>query len=109
MCARLASHVALDLSELIGPDWDGFSLSVDGLQHPYWRRPFTAGELRAMFYRTQQVTILEHQLSRLRADFDRLSQDADEAEARADYYRRQLRLESRFSLMLSAFSTTRES
>lgn len=90
----------IDLAELLGSDWDGFSLAIDGLQHPAWRRPFSCGELKAMFWRRQQVSILEHQIQQLRAEIERAQAAEDAAEARADWYRRQLNLESRFGLML---------
>lgn len=101
----LAPHETLDLSELLGSDWDGFSLGADGLQHPSWRRAFSAGEFRAMFWRCQQVRILEHELAQVRAELDRARADLETSQARAAWYRRQLRLESRAGLMLSALST----
>ncbi|MFT3758290.1 hypothetical protein [Thauera sp.] len=90
----------LDLAELLGSEWEGFSLAADGLQHPAWRRPFSCGELKAMFWRCQQVDILEHNLSRIELDAERATADKDAAEERADWYRRQLILESRFGAML---------
>ncbi|MBD5803870.1 hypothetical protein AZOA_33110 [Azoarcus sp. Aa7] len=101
---RLPAHEALDLGELLGSEWDGFSLSRDGLQHPYWRRPFSCGELKAMFYRSQQVAILEREVSRARTEQERASAAQDAAEARADWYRHQLTLESRLGLMLARVS-----
>lgn len=100
----MRNHEVLDLGAILGPEWDGFSLSADGLQHPYWRRAFTAGDFKAMFYRSQQVGILERELSRARADLDQARAAQDAAECRADFYRRQLRLESRFGMMLSSFT-----
>lgn len=88
------------------PEWEGFIFHEGTLHHPYWRRGFTAGELRAMFYRTQQVTILEHEISRLRLDLARAQEAQEAAEHRAHYYRQQLRLESRLGMMLASFSTT---
>jgi len=71
------------------------------LHHPYWRRPFDVGDLRAMFYRTQLVTILERDLARLRADLEKAHATADAAEHRAAFYRRQLVLESTTGAMLA--------
>lgn len=90
----------LDLGELLGSDWDGFSLAADGLQHPAWRRPFSCGDLRAMFWQCQQVQILEHELNRARAEADQAQAARDAAEQRAEWYRKQLILESRFGAML---------
>lgn len=101
----MRNHEVVDLAATLGPEWEGFSLSADGLQHPYWRRAFTAGDFRAMFYDVQRVRILELELSRARAALDTAHAAQDAAEARADFYRRQLRLESRFGMMLSSFTT----
>ena len=102
----LPAHSTLDLGELIGSEWDGFHLSAAGLHHPAWRRPFECGDLKAMFWRSQQVALLERDLAQARRDLERAQAAQEAAEARADYYRRQLRLESRMGMMLSAFSTT---
>lgn len=104
MCSRLASHVALDLGELLGPEWDGFSLSADGLQHPYWRRSFTAGDFKAMFYDVQRVRILERDAARARSEAEQARAAQEAAEARAAFYRSQLVLESRMGMMLSALT-----
>ncbi|HJV24554.1 MAG TPA: hypothetical protein VJ673_02660 [Aromatoleum sp.] len=101
----LSSHESLDLGELLGSEWEGFRLSVDGLHHPYWRRPFECGELKAMFWRSQQVTALELDLTRAKQDAERATAAQDAAEERAAWYRQQLRLESRMGMMLASFST----
>lgn len=97
----MRNHEVLDLGAILGPEWDGFSLSADGLQHPYWRRAFTAGDFKAMFYQVQQVTILERELSRARADIEQARAAQDAAEECAAWYRRQLILESRTGAMLA--------
>lgn len=102
----LAAHESLDLGELLGSEWDGFRLTAAGLHHPYWRRPFDAGDFKAMFYRSQQVAILERDARQARADLERAETALEAADVRADYYRQQLRLESRMGMMLAAFSTT---
>ena len=102
----MRNHESIDLAETLGPEWDGFRLSSDGLHHPYWRRPFSAGDFKAMFYRSQQVSILERDLSRVRAELERATAAQDAAEGRAAWYRQQLRLEARLGMMLHAFSTT---
>lgn len=100
----LPRHATIDLAELLGTEWEGFSLSADGLQHPYWRRPFSCGDLKAMFYRSQQVAILEREVSRARTEQERASAAQDAAEARAEWYKHQLTLESRLGLMLARVS-----
>lgn len=101
----LRSHESLDLGELLGSEWEDFRVSVQGLHHPYWRRPFTRAELVAMFYRSQQVAILEHELKRARAEAEKAAAAQEAAEARAAYYRQQLRLESQMGMMLASISS----
>lgn len=100
----LRQHETLDLGELLGSSWDGFRLSSSGLHHPLWRAPFERGELMAMFWRCQQVRILERELRLLRADIERARAAEDAAEQRAAWYRRQLILESRIGAMLARFT-----
>lgn len=76
----------IDLAALLGSEWEGFSLAADGLQHPAWRRPFTCGELRAMFWRCQQVRTLEHDLERARAESAAAQEAQHAAEHRAAWY-----------------------
>lgn len=101
MAAMLKNHESLDLADLLGPEWEGFRLTHQGLHHPYWRRPFTRAELVAMFYRVQQVACLEHELKRARAEAEKATAAQEAAETRADYYRRHLTLESRAGAMLA--------
>lgn len=98
----LAPHEVLDLAELFGSDLDGFRLSAAGLQIPGWRGPIPIPELRALFWTSQQVRILARDLDRTRADLAAALAELDTAQARARWYRSQLRLESRAGLMLSA-------
>src|SRR5689334_9954502 len=95
-------YVPLELEELIGSEWSGFSflerrLHMDG----YRGRPFTAGDLRAQFYDLQELRILRHEIQRLTREIERLSEALDTAEARAAFYRRQLILESTAGAMLA--------
>lgn len=95
----------LELGELLGSTWDGYRLAGGGhkqgeLIHPYWRRPFTAGELNAMFYRTQQVTILEREIELLKIDRETAVEAQFAAEKQAYWFKRQLVLESRMGAML---------
>lgn len=88
------------------PEWDGFIFTATGeLQHPYWRRAFSAGDLKAMFYHAQQVTILEHENARLRAEIERAQAEQDAAQARAAWYRSQLVLESTHGAMLARITS----
>lgn len=98
----LAPHEVLDLGELFGSELDGFRLSRAGLQIPGWRAPIPVPELRALFWSSQQVRILSSELDRARAELAAALADLETAEARARWYRSQLRLEARAGLMLSA-------
>lgn len=96
----------LDLEELLGSTWRGFYLCGNtGAQgtfhHAYWRQPFTAGELCALFYRSQTNDRLDIELKNLKADLERANARADEAEAAAAFYRHELRAASKLGLMFS--------
>lgn len=90
---------SLDLGELLGSDWHDFALSTDGLKHPAWKNPFSCADLKAMFWRCQQVTILEHELEQLRQDAEKADAAKELAEQRAEWYRQQLILESKIGFM----------
>lgn len=99
----------LQLGELLGSTWDGYCLigtsSGQGeLVHPYWRRPFTAGDLNAMFYQTQRVGVVEYELSQLKKEVERATEAQFDAERQANWYRRQLVLESRMGAFLLSLS-----
>lgn len=98
----LAPHESLDLGPLLGSAADGFSIGPAGLQIPGWRGPIPIRELRAMFWTSQQVRILARDLDRTRAELAAALADLESAQARARWYRSQLRLEARAGLMLSA-------
>ena len=91
-----------DLSEILGKDWCEVRITAAGLTLPGWRRPFSAGELRSTFFRLQRLTLLEHENGRLRAERSAAWQAQVEAESAAQYYRQQLRLESRLASILQA-------
>lgn len=103
----------LDLGELLGSTWQGYRL-VPGhsaatipyqgeFQHEMWRRAFTAGDLRSLFWRCQQVSGLERDAARLAAEAAAAERAVQAAEARAAWYRGQLVLESRAGAMLARF------
>jgi hypothetical protein len=87
----------------VPPEWEqyGARFERDGLLYlAEWRRGFTVHELRALFFECQQVRTLARENARLTRELDTASRQADTAEARAAWYRRQLILESRFGAML---------
>ena len=81
----------------------GWVIERDGELHlPYgWRRGTTAGEWKALFFTSQSVRNLTHDVRRLERELARTHELLDQAEARAAYYRRQLILESRLGAMLA--------
>lgn len=105
----------LELGELLGSTWEGFRLvggrndSIVPFQgefgHESWRRPFAAGELRRLFWTSQFWEQSKYEVAQLRRDMAHLAGEIESAEARAEFYRRQLRLESRAGLMLAHILT----
>ncbi len=101
----LTGNQSIELEDLLGSSWEGFRLAgrtgdQGVLHHAYWRRPFDAGELRALFYRCQQVTALEYRIRQSEKELERLSEALHAAEQKTEFYRRQLRLESKMGFML---------
>lgn len=92
--------LAGDLEAAFGPAWAEVRITEAGLSLPGWRRPFTAAELRSTFMRLQQMEALRMDNDRLRKDRDKAWEALQAAEDRAEYYRRQLRLESSLGAML---------
>jgi hypothetical protein len=75
--------------------------------HAYWRRPFEAGELCSLFYRSQQVHAQQpqqHEIDRLRRDIDAAEARADAAEDLAAWLRHELHAVSKLGLCFSALT-----
>lgn len=90
------------LTHAAGNDWSGYSFGPDGLFYvPCWRRGFSADEIRALFYETQMVRMLKREATQARLDLARALEELEEARRRADFYRRNLTLESKLGLALS--------
>lgn len=84
----------------------GARWGADGLLYlAEWRRGFTVHELRAMFFRCQQVRSLEHDLRAVTQERDELAGELQELRRRCAWYRRQLVLESRFGAMLERIAS----
>lgn len=60
----------------------------------------TPHEIRALFWRGQQVSSLENEIELLKRELERRNKEIEMIEIKADFYRRQLVLESRFGLIL---------
>lgn len=96
----LKLYVEGDASALLGRDWQGHYFKNNMLFVPEWRRGFTAHEIRSMFYRCQLVAGLESEIRILKQQLEERNTEIDMLEIRADFYKRQVILESRFGLML---------
>ena len=57
-------------------------------------------EIRAIFWQVQQVAGLQQEIRQLKQELERRSEEIDALEVKADFYRRQVALESRFGMML---------
>jgi hypothetical protein len=88
------------LEEIYGPEWAEILISSAGMTLPGWRRSFTAAELRSTFMRLQQLYLLEHENTRLRSERASAWAALEAAEDRAEYYHRQLILESRYAAIV---------
>lgn len=106
----LRAHESVELGTVLGSTWDGFRL-IGGIGndqgsflHDAWRRPFSAGDLRALFYRSQQVYQLQSEVDRLRAELDRSAAELERLESANSFYRRELKAASKLGLMFSRFT-----
>ena len=88
----------------VPPEWADFGARFgrDGLLYlAEWRRGFTVHELRALFFDCQRARALERELRQAVTDQAAALAAQSRAESRAEWYRRQLVLESRHGLMLA--------
>lgn len=97
--ARLAYYG--DLAEL-WPDWAGFQIGRDGLMYlPGFKYGFRPVELGQWYRLIHERHSLEHRLRIAERDLAAAQAAQEAAEARAEWYRQQLRLEARHGLMLA--------
>ena len=57
-------------------------------------------EIRTLFWQVQQLAGLQREIRQLKQELERRTAEIDVLEIKADFYRRQVALESRFGLML---------
>ena len=94
-----------DASAVLGDEWKGYRFIGNSFYVPEWRNGFTPHEIRALFWKCQQIWSLEQEIKVLKQELERRNEDINILEVKADFYRRQLVLESRFGLILHrAFS-----
>lgn len=96
----LKLYITGDASILLGDEWKGYRFSHSLIFVPEWRNGFAPHEIRAFFWRSQQVSSLQTEVRLLKAELDRRNQEIDALEIKADFYRRQVVLESRFGMIL---------
>lgn len=93
-------YILGEASALLGTDWNGHYFKNNLLYIPEWRRGLTPNEIRALFWQVQQVSSLKHEIEILKKDINKYVEEINTLEIRADFYKRQLVLESRFGMIL---------
>ncbi|MDO8436826.1 MAG: hypothetical protein Q7S69_01490 [Nitrosomonadaceae bacterium] len=96
----LRFHVLGDVSALLGQSREGFYFRDGLLFIGEWRRGMEPTEIRTLFWQVQQVAGLQREIRQLKQELERRSEEIDALEVKADFYRRQVALESRFGMML---------
>ncbi|AEJ00848.1 hypothetical protein Nit79A3_0983 [Nitrosomonas sp. Is79A3] len=89
-----------DASALLGDEWKGYRFKGNLFYVPEWKNGFPPHEIRALFWKCQKVWSLEHEIELLKRELKRLNEEFDSLEVKAAFYRRQLVLESRVSMIL---------
>lgn len=101
--AAAARLVALyrsgDLASLAGPDWDGWTITRDGLlQSPRWRRAFARWEIEELPNLYGQRAAFDVERRQLQRDMSQAHDELDAQKKRAAFYRAQLVAEARLGL-----------
>lgn len=96
----LRLYILGEASALLGKDWIGHYFKNNLLYIPEWRRGLNPHEIRALFWQVQQISSLKREIEVLKKDIDKHIEEINNFEVKADFYKRQLVLESRFGLIL---------
>ncbi|ALQ52081.1 hypothetical protein [Nitrosomonas ureae] len=96
----LRLYIDGEASALLGKEWDGHIFRNNLLFIPEWRRGLAPSEIRSLFWQGQLVSSLKTEIELLKKELERRNLEIDNLEVKADFYRRQLVLESRFGLIL---------
>jgi len=89
-----------DASALLGEEWKGYRFKDNLFYVPEWKNGFPPHEIRALFWKCQQVWSLEREIELLKRELERRNEEFDSLEVKAAFYKRQLVLESRFGMIL---------
>lgn len=96
----LRLYILGEASALLGTDWDGHYFKDNLLYIPEWKRGLTPQEIRSLFWQVQQISSLKREINLLKKNAENYIEQINSLELKADYYKRQLILESRFGMML---------
>ena len=96
----LRLYILGEASALLGKDWDGHYFRDNLLYIPEWRRGLAPGEIRALFWQVQQIWSLKREIDLLNQELKKCNEEINLLEVKADFYKRQLVLESRFGMIL---------
>ncbi|PTQ79704.1 hypothetical protein [Nitrosomonas ureae] len=96
----LKLYLSGDASALLGDEWKGYRFVNNLFFVPEWRNGFPPHEIRAMFWKVQQLWSLQREIELLKQELDRRNEDINTLEVRVSFYKRQLVLESRYGLIL---------
>ena len=96
----LRLYLTGDASALLGDEWKGYRFVGNLFYVPEWRNGFAPHEIRAVFWKTQQIASLKNENALLKQELKRRNNEIDNLEVKAAFYRRQLVLESRFGMIL---------
>jgi len=89
-----------DASVLLGEEWKGYLFKGNLFYVPEWRNGFPPHEIRALFWKCQQVSSLQRDIELLKQELERRVEEINMLEIKANFYKRQLVLESRFGMIL---------
>ena len=96
----LRLYLTGDASALLGDEWKGYRFVGNLFYVPEWRNGFAPHEIRSLFWKCQLVSNLENEITLLKAELNRRNNEIDALEIKADFYKRQVVLESRFGMIL---------
>lgn len=96
----LRLYLSGDASALLGDEWKGYRFMDNLFYVPEWRNGFPSHEIRAKFWKVQQLWSLQREIELLKQELDRRNEDINTLEVRVNFYKRQLVLESRFGMIL---------